>query len=202
MLEQGARRDRCELCERMLGRAHHLQLVGAAHLGRERRQVRVALDEAQIQAALEDAVLHLLRVGDEEPRHDGRKARLELADELRQQIFADRHAGADQERPGDMPGELLEARIELAREPEDAFRVLEREDPGRGERDAAARPVEQARVVLLLELADLEGHGRLRHEERLRRLGEGEVLRNRVEDLETAISHPRILREKGVRNLF
>jgi hypothetical protein len=44
---------------------------------------------------------------------------------------------------------------------------------------------------VLLELLDLERHRRLRHEERLRGLGEGKVLGHRVEYLETPIGHAR-----------
>ena len=51
------------------------------------------------------------------------------------------------------------------------------------------RPVEEARVEMLLELAHLEGDGRLRHAERVSRPGEGEVLRDGVEYLESAVGH-------------
>ena len=45
-------------------------------------KVRVTLDEAEVETALRDAVLHRLGVGDEQPRHHGGIARLELAQHL------------------------------------------------------------------------------------------------------------------------
>ena len=61
--------------------------------------------------------------------------------------------------------------------------------PAAEARDAAVRAVEQARVEVLLQLADLERHRRLRHEQRLGGLGEGEVLCDGVEYLEATVCH-------------
>ena len=114
--------------------------------------MRIALDEAQIQRALGDAILDGFGVADEKRRHHGREARLELADELRQQVLADRHARADEQRPARLAAHLLQSRVELRGQPEDALGVLER-DLARGrERDASLRAVEQPRVEVLLEL--------------------------------------------------
>jgi hypothetical protein len=46
-----------------------------------------------------------------------------------------------------------------------------------------------ASIEVLFQLADLEGHRRLRHEQRLRRLGKGEVLCDCVKDLQAAVGH-------------
>src|SRR5256885_7632696 len=59
--------------------------------------------------------------------------------------------------------------------------VLERHLPRRRERDASLRAIEEPRAQILLQLLDLEGHRRLRHEERLGRLGERQVLRRSEE---------------------
>ena len=116
-------------------------------------------------------------------------AGLELAQHLRQQELGDGGAGADEQRPGNLAAHLPQACFELGREIEDALGVLQRQRSGGGERDAPVRAVEQARIEMLLELADLEGHRRLGHEQRPRRLGEGEVLRDRVKDLQTTVRH-------------
>jgi hypothetical protein len=42
---------------------------------------------------------------------------------------------------------------------------------------------------VLFELLDLESHGRLRHEQHFGRLGERQLLGNRVKNLKPAISH-------------
>ena len=65
--------------------------------------------------------------------------------------------------------------------------------PRRRERDAALRAIEEPHVQVLLELPDLEGDRRLGHEQRLGRLGERKVLRDRVEDLEAPVGHAPIL---------
>src|SRR6267378_404233 len=187
------------LGHRVGGRAHDLELVLAADLAQERGQVRIALDEAQVQGTLGDTILDRLRIADKQHRHDGRKAGLELADQLRQQVLADRHAAADEERAPELAADVLQSRFELRGQGEDALGVLERYDAGGGERDAALRAVEKARVEVFLELLDLEGHRRLRHEQRVGRLGEGEVLRDRVEDLKTPVGHiPRRMGEKSI----
>src|SRR5204863_6012410 len=108
---------------------------------------------------------------------------------LRQHVFADRHARADEERARDLPAELLHARIGLRGERENALRIVERERARSGERDAPLRAIEKARVEMLFELLDLEGDGRLRHEERLGGLGERQMLRYGVKDLEAAQTH-------------
>ena len=48
---------------------------------------------------------------------------------------------------------------------------------------------EMSGVEVLFELPDLKCHGGLRHEQRLSRLGEGQMLRDRVEDLEAPVRH-------------
>ena len=84
---------------------------------------------------------------------------------------------------------LLEAHVELRRQRKDPLGVLEH-DVSRGRQsDLAVTALEQARVEPLLELLDLEGHRRLRHEQRVRRLGERQLLCHRVKDLQPPIRH-------------
>ena len=159
--------------------------------------MRVALDKAQIERALGDALLHRLRIADEKRRYHRGEARLELADELRQDVFADSHARADKQRPGELSGELLHARVELGRERKDALGVFERERSGGRERDAALRAIEKAGVELLLQLLDLESDRRLGHEKRLRRLGERQVFRYRMKDLQAPQTHGLLKHKPG-----
>ena len=58
-----------------------------------------------------------------------------------------------------------------------------------GERDAALRAVEQAHAELVLELADLLAHGRLRHVQPLGSAAEVELLRDRYEVPQMAKFH-------------
>src|SRR5579864_7666181 len=58
-------------------RANDLQLVFAANLAHERRKMRVALDEAEVERAFLDPALHGFGVRDEKPRYQCWKARLE-----------------------------------------------------------------------------------------------------------------------------
>src|SRR5205814_7754671 len=128
-------------------------------------------------------------------------ARPELTDQLRQQVFADRHAAADEERPAELAAQVLQPRLELGRERQDALRVVERNGAGGREHDAALGAVEEAGIEILLELLDLERDGRLRHEKRIRRLGERQMLRDRVEYLKVSVRHPGILRQFRPRRL-
>src|ERR1044071_6971984 len=98
--------------------------------------MRIALDEAEIQRALGDPLLHGLGITHEQRWRHSREARLELADELRQDVLADRHAGADEERPARLAAHLLQPPIELLGQPEDALGALERDLARRRKRDA------------------------------------------------------------------
>ena len=60
---------------------------------------------------------------------------------------------------------------------------------GLGQADLVVGAVEQPGIEILLELADLERHGRLRHVQRLGRLGEAQQPCHRVEYLKSAIRH-------------
>ena len=91
--------------------------------------------------------------------------------------------------PATCPRHLLQPRVELRGQREDALGVFERHLPRGRQRDVPVRAVEEPRVEVLLELPDLERDRRLRHEQRLGRLGERQMLRDRVEHLEAPIRH-------------
>ncbi len=93
------------------------------------------------------------------------------------------------QRAGELSAQLLHARVKLCGESKDAIGVLERNVPAKVRRNAALRAIEEARVQLLLQLPDLKSHGRLRHEQRLCRLGERQVFRHGIENLESSIRH-------------
>ena len=76
--------------------------------------MRIALDEADVEAALGDALLDRLGVGDESRGTTPGIARLELAEHLRQQEIGDRRARADQQRAGDLAAHLLQPRSSSA----------------------------------------------------------------------------------------
>jgi hypothetical protein len=151
--------------------------------------VRVTFDETEVEASLRDARLHRLAVGNDQLRNDPGVAGFEFAEDLRQQKLRDRRAGANQKRPAVLPAHLLHARVELGGHSKNPFRVIERDDAGRRERDAAVGAIEEPDAEMLLELADLERDGRLRHAQRVGRLGERPMLGNRMERLQTTIRH-------------
>jgi hypothetical protein len=125
--------------------------------------------------------------------------RLEFPEDLRQEEVGDRRARADQERAGDLAAQVPQARIELRRQRQDPLGIRERDRSRGREADAAMGAVEQPGVELVFQLADLERHRRLRHAERFPRLGEREVLRDRVEYLKPPIRHRPV---PGSRRLF
>src|SRR5438093_4422763 len=132
--------------QRVGGRAHDLELVLAADFAQQGGKVRITLDKAKVQGALGDAILHRLRIADEQRGYHGGKAPLELADQLRQQVLADRHAAADEQRAAELAADVLQSRFELGGKGNDALGVLERYDAGGSERDAALRAGEKARA--------------------------------------------------------
>jgi len=103
-------------------------------------------DEADIEAVLRDLGLHHLRVRHQQPWHDGRMERIEFAQDLRQQVFGDGHARADQQRSADMSGHVLEPRIHFGRQAEDAVGIVEHHAPRLGERDLSMAALEKART--------------------------------------------------------
>ena len=159
--------------------------------------MRVAFDEADVEAALGDAILHRLRVGDEEPRHHRRKARLVGAQHLRQQVIGDGRARADQQGPPSWP------LISCSRVSSSAETSRMRSAYSRARLPAAVsemRPCARSnrRVLKCSSSCRIcEGDRRLRHEKRLGRLGEGEVLCDRVEYLEAAIRHRSVRKVTG-----
>ena len=189
MLEQLLRRDRRKLRKRMRRRAQDLQLVICAKVGNQCRQMRRRLDEAQVQRVLGDPVLHGFRVGDDQARQHFWMARAKFAQHPRQQELGDRHAGTDEERACDLARHLLEARVKLRGQAEDALGVVEHDIARRSERDPSMAAIEQARVEVFFELLDLEGDCRLGHEQRFGCLGERKLPRHRMEHLETPVRH-------------
>ena len=155
----------------------------------EGRLVGDDLDEAHVEVAVHHPVLDQLGVAHRNPRHHPRVAPLEAFDQPGQPVGADGGADAQLQHPRQLVGELGDAQLHLFGQPEDALRVGHHQIPRRREGDAAVAPVEQARVELFFQLLDLEGHCRLRHEERFGGAGERPVSGNGVEYLESTIGH-------------
>ena len=99
-------------------------------------------------------------------------------------VLAPRRSGA-----ADGAGKLAHACVHFLGQREDPLRVAEHELAGGSERDAAVVPLEKPGVEMLFELLYLERDRRLRHEKLFRGLGEAQLLRDRVEDLQTPVSH-------------
>ena len=177
------------LGQRVVRRTNEHQLVEPADLDHEVLVRDRRFDDADIHGIVLDHVHDALGVGDLETEVDGRVLLLELAQQHRQNIFRDGGAGADDQNTADIAGQLAHLVFHFAVERDDLVGVLEHALAGGGEADLVVRAVEQPRVEIFLELADLEGHGRLRHVQRLRGLGEAQEPRYRVKYLKSAIRH-------------
>ena len=84
-------------------------------------------------------------------------------------------AGAHDQAPAHLAGEVADQALELARVVDEPAGPRQQRRAGRGQRNPPADPVEQPGVELRLELGDPLADRRLRQLERLGRLGKGLV---------------------------
>ncbi len=187
VFHQRLRRRERLLRQRVRWRAHDLQLIFTTHVGAQRWQVRIALDESEIKTALRDSYLYRCGIGDKEPRHDRRIKYLECAEDRRQQEVGDGGAGANQQRAGNCPLNSF------MRESSSADRARMRSAYSSAivpSKMRLIRPCARSkRRVFNCSSCYLKSHGRLRHEQRLCRLGERQVFRHGIENLESSIRH-------------
>jgi len=155
----------------------------------ERRHRQLALPDRQahdphVELVGHDRARDLRRVAGDHHELGPWVARAEPSQCRRQQIDAERRAGAEPDAPGHDPPQLLDqldAALEL---PQRAPGVGQEELARPGRVRALADALEQRQPELLLELADLHADGRLRERELARRPGEAPVARDRRERLE------------------
>jgi hypothetical protein len=89
-----------------------------------------------------DAVHDRFRIGDRHVRLHFRVLRFEFPQDLRQDVFRDRRARAEHERPGDRAGQVRDARVHLLGEREDTLGIVHHEASGGCQRDAAVVALE------------------------------------------------------------
>jgi len=108
---------------------------------------------------------------------------LEVTQQGGQHVLGDGGARPDDQHPPDLAGHITHGVLHLRIEIE--YPVREFKDPLTRLRqaDAVMGTVEQTGVEILLKLADLEGHGGLRHVQALRRLGEAQQTGNGMKNL-------------------
>ena len=151
--------------------------------------MRWRLNQPEIERMVRHAIDDRLRVRHRHVRlHLGVRG-LELAEDLREDVFGDRHARAERKRAGHAAGQVGHARVHLLGQREHALGVVHDEASGGRERNAPVAALEESCVEMLLELLHLERDGGLRHEQLLRGLGEGKLLCDGMEDLEAPIGH-------------
>ena len=176
-------------CELVVRRANHHELIVATDFGMQSRRMRWRFDKSDIDGVISDPVLDRFRVGDGHVSLHLRMARFEFTQYARQDELRNGHAAAEQQRTADRTGEFTDALIELCREPENALRVIEHDDARGRKCNLAMTALEQARVEMLFQLLDLKRDRRLRHEKLLGSFSEAQLLRYRIEDLQSSISH-------------
>ena len=128
-------------------------------------------------------------VADAERHLDPPVARLEPAEQPREQIDARRRAPAEQEGAAVEAAQLPHCVLHSLEHREDAPGVLLEETARLGQADAPTEPVEERRVEPALQLLDLLGQRRLTEGEPLRRAAETARARDGEEDLELTERH-------------
>ncbi len=173
--------------------ADHHQFVVAAHFALERGFVRKRFDEADVDGMFHDPMLDRLGIADHQARADVWIAGFEFPEDAGQHEFGDRGRCADHQRAADLAGQFGEAHVHLGRQAQNFFGITEHHLAGRCQRNTSVAAIKQARVEVLFELLDLESHGRLGHEQYIRRLGKRQLFGNRMKNLQTTIGHFRYL---------
>jgi len=130
-----------------------------------------------------DAAGDAFRIRDDQSRPDLRITRVEFGQNPRQQTLGDRRTGPQQQGTAHLAIHFREACIHFVGQPENPFRIGQRQLAGRRQRDAAMPALEQACIVLLLELPHLERDRRLGHEQGIGGPREAEMLRHGIKDL-------------------
>ena len=178
----------------MAGRAREHDLVAEERLEGHPPMAAGRADDPERELAARHVVDDRLRVGDRERDADARIRSLELAEQQRHHRAARARGGADLERAGELAlarvGDLLD---QLLLQREHALGAAVEPLAGLGRLDPAAAAVEQTTAEPLLERADLQAHGRLRHAELLGGEREALLLDDRAEGCELARIHKRSL---------
>ena len=148
-----------------------------------------SLHESEVDPVLDDHLDDAVGVGHQQLDVHLRKPLLEANQQPWKIVLRDRHAGAEHQRAGHVVGQLPKRSVHFTVQREDAPGVLFHPAAGRGQLDAVVLAIEEPGVEMLLELANLERHRRLRHVQPFRRAREAPELRNRVKDLEPPVDH-------------
>jgi hypothetical protein len=155
---------------------------------------RRGADDAELEAAVGDALDDRLRVEDEELHVQLRVRVGEEAEERREHDAARPGGRADGERALELARRLLgEPGDDLLLELEEPLRRPVQLEAGLGGLDAAPRTVEELRPEPLLEPAHLQADCRLRDPEPLGRLRERAALHHLAERVQLARIHKRTL---------
>ena len=150
---------------------------------------QVTTDDPEVHLGGAHPLLDLPGVADAERHLDPPVARLEPAEQPREQIDARRRAPAEQEGAAVEAAQLPHCVLHSLEHREDAPGVLLEETARLGQADAPTEPVEERRVEPALQLLDLLGQRRLTEGEPLRRAAEAARARDGEEDLELTERH-------------
>ena len=169
--------------ERMTGGKRDDEPVDVVAAHGEAAVVHRTFHEPEVDPVLHHHLHDPVGVGHQEIDGDLREPLLEAHEQPWQVVFRDGHARAEHQRAGHVVGQLPERAVHLLVQREDAPGVLLHPASGCGQLDPVVLAVEQPRVEVFLELADLEGHGGLRHVQPLAGTGEALELGDGVKDL-------------------
>ena len=165
------------------------ELVEIVAPHREAAIVHGAFHETEVDLVLDHHLHDAVGVGHQQADVHFRELLLEAHEQPRQIVLGDGHARSEHQGAGHVVGQLPERALHLGVQREDAGCVLRHAASRRGQLDAVVLAVEEPGVEVLLELADLKGHRRLRHVQPLAGAGEALELGDRVKHLEPAVNH-------------
>src|SRR5262249_42334474 len=174
------------------------ELVLAERQDRDARPARRVRHDAEVDVAARRILVDLAGAGVLEPQMHLREG-LQIALERRGQLVEpDRVYGGDAYRATHDPRRSLELPFHLLEALHDVLAGLVEHLAGRRELDVAARALEQAAAVTVLQHADLLAHGRLRDKVLRRGSGEAPALHDVTEHLEGLQMHPLMSQQRSV----
>src|SRR3954468_24163964 len=180
--------------EAVAGRTGEYHLVPEERLEGDTTVAAGSADDAELELPVRHLVDERLSVGDGQPHAYVRVLFVELAKEERHDSAAGAGRSPELERPADRALVVgLELFEEMLLEREEPLRGGVEHAPGLGRFHTAPGAVEQLPPESLLERADLQADGRLRHPEALRGLGEALPLDHRAERSQLTRVHKRSL---------
>jgi uncharacterized integral membrane protein (TIGR00698 family) len=177
------------LRQRMAGRRDGHQLVLREDFRIQLLRLDQALGKRDLDFALAQPALNLMRVGDFQPEFDLRILAVIFAQQPRQEIRANRRARAHSQPTLFEPAKFFNRPHRLLLERNQLPRITGQELPGFRQPAAPWQPVEQAHAEGALQFADLFGHGGLADARVFRAPADAARMRHRMKEGEVIPIH-------------